>query len=162
MHDHQLSVVHDPDEALIRPVVDGLHRYGVEEIGSIEPKKVAVLRLLAGQTIGGAIGHAIKDIFYVSHLWVAPDERGRGHGSRLLAVIETEASAMGCVEMRLDTMNSRSVPFYERHGYETYGRVPEYIPGFDKVFLRKVRTKFNTAMESDDVDAAAPGRRWAP
>lgn len=137
MHAHQLLVVHDPDEALIRPVLEGLHRFGIEEIGGTEPKKVAVLLSLAGQDRGGVIGQEIKGIFYVSHLWVAPDERGQGHGSRLLAAIEAEAFAMGCAEVRLDTMNARSIPFYERHGYEAYARVPGYIPGFEKVFLRK-------------------------
>jgi ribosomal protein S18 acetylase RimI-like enzyme len=138
MHEHQLSVVHDPDEALIQPVLEALHRYGVEAIGGIEPKKLAVLLPLAGQTIGGVIGHEIKGIFYVSHLWVAADQRGRGHGSRLLAAIEAEAFAMGCNEVRLDTMNAKSIPFYASHGYEAYARVPEYIPAFEKVFLRKI------------------------
>lgn len=139
MHAHQLSVVHDPDEALIRPVLEGLHRFGVEAIGGTEPKKVAVLLSLAGQGRGGVIGQQIKGVFYVSHLWVAPEERGQGHGSRLLAAIEAEAFAMGCAEVRLDTMNARSIPFYERHGYEAYARVPGYIPGFEKVFLRKMK-----------------------
>lgn len=119
-------------------MLDGLHGFGVEAIGGVEPKRVAVLLPLAGQTIGGAVGQRVKGVFYVSHLWVAPGERGRGHGSRLLAAIEAEAFAMGCAEVRLDTMNARTIPFYERHGYETYALVPGYIPGFDKVFLRKI------------------------
>jgi GNAT superfamily N-acetyltransferase len=155
----QLSVVHDPDEALLQPVLKGLHRYGVEEIGGVEPKKVAVLLPLAGRTGGGVIGHEVKRIFYVSHLWVTSEERGRGHGGRRLAAIEAEAFAMGCAEVRLDTMNARSIPFYKRNGYEAYALVPEYIPGFDKVFLRKINKKVNMAIESDGEDAAPLGWR---
>lgn len=139
MPEHQLSVVHDPDEALIQPILEGLHRFGVEAVGGIEPRKLAVLLPLAGRTIGGVIGQEVKGIFYVSHLWVTRDERGRGHGSRLLAAIEAEAFASGCDEVRLDTMNAKSIPFYERHGYEAYARVPGYIPGFERVFLRKAK-----------------------
>lgn len=159
MHEHQLSVVHDPDEVLIQPVLEGLHRFGVEAIGGMEPKKIAVLLPFAGRTIGGVIGHEVKGIFYVSHLWVTPEERGRGHGSRLLAAIEAEAFAIGCAEVRLDTMNAKSIPFYETHGYGTYGRVPEYIPGFEKVFLRKLKKKSNMAIESDGEGAAPHGCR---
>ncbi len=137
MHEPQLSVVHSPDEAVIQPVLEGLHRFGVEAIGGTEPRKLAVLLTGAGQTVGGATGQEVRGLFYLSHLWVAADERSRGHGSRLLAAIEAEAFALGCAEVRLDTMNAKSVPFYGRHGYEVYARVPDYIPGFEKVFMRK-------------------------
>lgn len=147
MSDTQLSVVHEPDEAAVQPVLEGIHRYGVEAIGGIEPKKLAVLLTLAGQTIGGATGQDIKGIFYLSHLWVSAEERRRGYGSRLLAAIEAEAFALGCAEVRLDTMNAQSIPFYERHGYEEYAQVPEYIPGFKKMFMRRIKEKSNIWLE---------------
>lgn len=137
----QFSVVHDPDEALIRPVLEGIHRFGVEAIGGNEPKKVAIILTLGGRTVGGATGHEIRRFFYLTHLWVAPEHRSHGYGGQLLAAIEAEVAGQGCLEVRLDTMNARSVPFYERHGYKVYSRVPEYIPGFAKVFMRKMTEK---------------------
>ena len=96
-----------------------------------------LLRSCEGEVIGGGVGHEILGVFYLSHLWVAPGQRCRGLGGRVLAAMEREAAALGCSEVRLDTLNARSLPFYLRHGYEPYARIPEYIPGFERVFLRK-------------------------
>ncbi|MBA5688309.1 GNAT family N-acetyltransferase [Rugamonas apoptosis] len=158
MSNARLSVVHDPDEVTIQPILEGLHRFGVEAIGGIEPKKLAVLLTIAGQTIGGAAGQEVKGYFYLGHLWVIAAERSRSYGSQLLAAIEAEAFAMGCSEVRLDTMNSNSIPFYKRHGYEAYAQVPEYIPGFTKVFLRKIKDKSDIGVAPTRPRAAHPGR----
>ena len=147
MSNLQLSVVHDPDEALIQPVLEGIHRFGVEAIGGNDPKKLAVLLTLDGHTVGGATGHEIMGLFYLTHLWVAPEQRGQGHGGELLAAIESEVARQGCIEVRLDTMNAKSIPFYERYGYDIYARVPEYIPGFERVFMRKIKRTSNIGVE---------------
>lgn len=147
MSNLQLLVVHDPDEALIQPVLEGLHRFGVEAIGGNDPKKLAVLLTQGGRTVGGATGHQILGLFYLTHLWVAPEQRSQGHGGHLLTAIESEVASQGCIEVRLDTMNAKSIPFYNRHGYEIYARVPEYIPGFEKVFMRKIKRKSNIGVE---------------
>jgi len=138
MDDSQLFVIQEPEHEAIRPVLDGVESYGIGAIGGRAPARLAVLlRSDEDGVVGGGVGHEIRGVFYLSHLWVAPERRSRGLGGRILAAMEREAAALGCCEVRLDTLNARSLPFYLRHGYEPYARIPEYIPGFERVFLRK-------------------------
>lgn len=144
MNDNQLSVVHDPGEEVIRSVIDGVYRYGVEVIGGREPKRLAVLsKSSEGEVLGGGVGHELLGVFYITHLWVTREYRNQGIGGRLLAAMEEEAERFGCAEIRLDTLNARALPFYSRYGYEAYASLPEYVPGFERVFLRKPRQATN-------------------
>ena len=56
---------------------------------------------------------------FVSELFWAPDARGRGHGSRLLAAAVAEARARGC--SRLGLLNNRRRDSYTRGFYATRG-----------------------------------------
>jgi ribosomal protein S18 acetylase RimI-like enzyme len=76
--------------------------------------------------------------------WVAVDreKRGGGIGEALLETAETAIKKAGG---RLAIIETSSTPlyqntrsFYERRGYETVARVPDfYMPGDDKLILRK-------------------------
>ena len=138
MKDYRISVVREPEKEEIKPIIEGIARYGLEAIGGEQPKSLAVLfKADSGEVTGGATGQAILGHFHLSHLWVTPSQRGRGYGSHILEAITAEADKLGCCEIRLDTMNPRSFPFYERHGYSPYARIPDYLPGFERVFYVK-------------------------
>jgi len=55
---------------------------------------------------------------YISELFVHEDYRGRGIGSRLLALVEGEARQRNCV--RLNLLNSREKESYARSFYENH------------------------------------------
>jgi len=54
----------------------------------------------------------------VEHLYVAPDERGRGLGSRLLRLAQAGAPAL---ELQVFQRNQAARAFYERHGFRLAG-----------------------------------------
>lgn len=56
---------------------------------------------------------------------------------RLLAIVEDEARRRGCKRAVVETSTYQAPGFYERHGYEEFGRVPFDLPGHARVFLRK-------------------------
>lgn len=64
------------------------------------------------QTIGVGVGE-------IKRMWVAPAERGRGIGPRLLAELEDRCRAMGHRVVRLDTNGQlpEAVAMYRRAGY---------------------------------------------
>jgi GNAT superfamily N-acetyltransferase len=89
------------------------------------------------RVINGATGEAILGRFYLHQLWVDAPMRGKGYGSQILAKFEQAVGEIGCVEVTQDTMNPRSKPFYEQHGYCAFNEIVEYIPGFNRVFYKK-------------------------
>ena len=71
-------------------------------------------RLVASAMVGWD-GH--RGALY--YLAVAPDDRGRGHGGRMLHAAEAAVLAMGGEKMNLlvRSENAGVIRFYERHGY---------------------------------------------
>lgn len=98
-----------------------------------------------GEVLGGGVGQETLGVFYLTHLWAVRAWRKEGLGARLLAATEEAAGRLNCSEVRLDTLNRRAVPFYTRNGYEVYAVLQDYIPGFDRHFLRKVRERTTRA-----------------
>ena len=123
------------DEHLL---AEALKEYGRGEIGGKEPDRIGVfLRTSKEKTIGGVIGRIIVGRLYISHLWVSEELRGQGYGSQLLESIESEAQAHGCLQIILDTLNPKSVPFYKKNGYHILTEIPDFIVGFSKYYFRK-------------------------
>ena len=62
--------------------------------------------------------------FLMDGIFVAPEARGRGVGTRLLDAIAEEARARGYQEVRLDVVdgNTRARALYERKGYRAVAR----------------------------------------
>ncbi len=62
--------------------------------------------------------------FLMDGLFVAPEARGRGVGTRLLQAIADEARARGFREVRLDVVdeNLRARALYERQGYRAVAK----------------------------------------
>jgi ribosomal protein S18 acetylase RimI-like enzyme len=82
------------------------------------------------QTIGDRLGE-------VKRMWVHPDWRGAGLGSRLLRRLEDEARALGHRTVRLDTNGTltEAIAMYDRAGYrriERYNDNPYAQAWFEK------------------------------
>jgi GNAT superfamily N-acetyltransferase len=119
-------------------LTEALQEYGRREIGGKSPEKIGVfLRASKRKTVGGVIGRMILGGLYISHLWVSEELRGQGYGSQLLKSIESEAQVRGCSKVILDTLNSKSVPFYLKNGYQILAELPDFIAGFNKYYFIK-------------------------
>jgi ribosomal protein S18 acetylase RimI-like enzyme len=92
----------------------------------------------AGEAVvGGLNGVTHWGWCYIRHLWVQADWRRRGLGHRLLVEAETQARARNCVGLYVDTFDPGAAAFYERAGFERFGRIEDFPPGHARVFLRK-------------------------
>ena len=91
----------------------------------------------SGNVIGGLIGGTYWGWMYVDVLWVREDHRRRGIGSRLLSAAEREAILRGCHHVHLDTMSWQAPEFYQKHGYQTVGILPDIPSGNQKYLLIK-------------------------
>jgi DNA-binding MarR family transcriptional regulator/GNAT superfamily N-acetyltransferase len=79
-----------------------------------------------GRPVGcGALRRLEPGVGEIRHLWVSPDARRLGLARRLLAALESEASARGCTAVRLDThaVLTEAQAMYRACGYT---EIPRY------------------------------------
>ena len=116
----------------------GLRAFNVAVIGEPNEQPVHILLRDATDTVvGGLIGHIKWRWLYVAKLWLRDDFRGRGLGAELLRAAEDLARAQGCIGAYLDTFEYQARPFYEKLGYELFGTLEGFPPGYRQYFLSK-------------------------
>lgn len=90
-----------------------------------------------GILCGGLLGDVCAGWLAIHVLWVDPELRSQGLGSQLLLEAEQQAKAAGAHSVVLDTFDWPAKGFYLRHGYEVFGRLPDFPPGRKRIYLRK-------------------------
>jgi GNAT superfamily N-acetyltransferase len=74
---------------------------------------------------------------FVNWLWVADSYRKHGVGSQLMAGAEAAARDHGCRAAYLDTFTFQAPKFYERLGYQEFGRLNDFPPGHARIWFSK-------------------------
>ncbi len=74
---------------------------------------------------------------HVRTLWVHPDHRSKGLGSRLVGWAEERGRELGCVAVVVDTMSFQAPDFYTRRGYRQFGLSEGYAGGASRHYLEK-------------------------
>ena len=90
------------------------------------PQGVLLLARLDGRAVAcGAVRVIGPHLAEIKRMWVAPAQRGFGIAPRLLAALETQALALGCPTVRLDTNGAltEAIALYRRSGYRA---IPRY------------------------------------
>jgi GNAT superfamily N-acetyltransferase len=119
-------------------VVRGLLAFNENWIGPSNEKPVKLVARDEQGVVGGLLGHIRWQWLYVAKLWVHERARGRGVGTRLLSEAENVARSRGCSGASLDTFEYQARPFYEKLGYELFGTLDGYPPGYRQFYLRKL------------------------
>lgn len=92
--------------------------------------------LLSGLTASTSYGWLL-----VKTLWVSEDSRNTGLGRRLLASAETEARRYNCHHVWLETSSPSARAFYQRCGFQEFGRLEngpdQSPPDHCRWFLKK-------------------------
>lgn len=118
-------------------VVRGLLSFNENWIGPSNEKPIKLVARDDQGIVGGLIGHTRWSWLYVAKLWVHERARGRGIGTKLLSAAEDVARSRGCTDASLDTFEYQARPFYEKLGYELFGTLDGYPPGYRQFYLRK-------------------------
>ena len=124
-------------EADERTVVRGLLAFNEKWLGPSNEQPVRFVARDELGVVGGLVGHTRWSWLYVAKLWVDERGRGKGIGMQLLAAAEELARTRGCTDASLDTFEYQARPFYEKLGYELFGTLDGYPPGYRQFYLRK-------------------------
>ena len=76
-------------------------------------------------------------MMHIDNLWVDERIRGRGIGSALMRMAETEARSRGCAGIVVDTMSFQAIGFYRTIGYHEFALLAGYAAGATRHYFRK-------------------------
>ena len=133
-----LDLSPNPDDERI--IFTGLRAFNVAVIGDPHEQPVDVFaRDENGRVVGGLVGHIKWRWLYVAKLWLPDALRGTGVGSEIMSKAEEHAWSAGCLGVHLDTFEYQALPFYRKLGYELFGTLEGYPPGYRQYYLKKAR-----------------------
>lgn len=136
--DYQFLLSDDGDEAVRQAILAPLAAYNTSQAGPSGNRPLVVsVRSPQGEVLGGLWGYTGYGWLFTQLLVVPAALRGRGVGRELLHRAEQEARARGCQGAWLDTFEFQARGFYERMGYECFGELADYPPGFARYFMKK-------------------------
>ncbi|WP_198372668.1 GNAT family N-acetyltransferase [Roseomonas rosulenta] len=127
------------DDPAARVALEGLSAFNAPFVGphGFKPLSLVVRREPGGPPAGGAFGWCYGAWYFLRYLYLPEDLRGGGLGARLIALLEAEARARGCIGAWIDTFSFQARPFYEKQGYAVFGTLEDQPPGHARHFLFK-------------------------
>ena len=127
-----------PSETETDYIREALNQFNCAHVGDDGHTPLHLIEYDAdGSIIGGLLGGTYWGWMYIDILWVREDHRRHGIGSRLLTDAEKEAVRRGCHHVHVDTMSWQAPAFYQKHGYEVIGVLPDIPLGNQKYLLMK-------------------------
>jgi GNAT superfamily N-acetyltransferase len=134
----RLELETEPKPGDVQLLEQQIYEFNVQTTGIADGKLLAsFLRDGEGMVLGGVFGWTWGATCYVRYLFVPAEARNRGHGSRLMAIVEAEASARGCKQIVLETHDFQAPQFYCKLGFEITAGVCDYPVGHQYLTLVK-------------------------
>ena len=132
-----LTAMRDPRAEVA--VSAGLEEYNAKRfrVGDRAILDIVVYEDQGGEPVGGLLGHTSFGLFFLDLFYLPEALRGRGLGSRILALAEGEARRRGCSAAFVYTVTFQAPEFYERHGYRRFGEIACPPDGATRVFFTK-------------------------
>ncbi|MGD9094018.1 MAG: GNAT family N-acetyltransferase [Anaerolineales bacterium] len=136
----EYQIIYDdkPEQASWGIIGRGVGSYNKQQAGDNKFQRLCfVLKGPDQEIVGGVLGETYWEWFYLDLLWVKDELRGRGYGHRLLTIAENEARQRGAKNAYLDTFSFQAPDFYQQHGYQVFGELPDFPPGYHRYFMKK-------------------------
>ena len=118
-------------------IIGGLVAHNDRHAGNSGYRELFVLERHGDTLVGGLLGLTHWNWLFIGHLWVSETARGSGVGRRLIMAAQKEAVARGCEHVHCDTFSFQALPFYEKLGFEIFGRLENYPAGHTRYYLQK-------------------------
>ena len=133
----EFTIDDQPDPRDLEFLETRIRREASVAMGLGDEVDLAIFVRDAGRVVAGISGWTWGDCCELQSLWVAPNLRGHGVATRLLAAAEAEAVARACAQTVHFTYDFQARALYEQNGYELVGRVEDFPAGTDVLWYRK-------------------------
>ncbi|HTO79016.1 MAG TPA: GNAT family N-acetyltransferase [Methylocystis sp.] len=134
----EISVETIADETAEKAIFDGLADYNESLAPDANWRALSIYaRDETGALQGGLTGSSYYDWLFVKWLWVAEPYRRQGIGSKLLNRAEEVARERKVGAVYLDTFTFQAPAFYEKLGYQEFGRLEDAVHGHARIWLAK-------------------------
>jgi GNAT superfamily N-acetyltransferase len=138
MTDDAPLAVSDADNGLRESLDNEINAFNAAVTGYYDGRLLCIaVQDDGGDLRAGLFGWTWGGCGFIDLLWVRPDDRRSGLGTRLLAAAEEEIMRRGCGQVALSTHSFQAPDFYARFGYKECGRTPAYPTGHDHIHLVK-------------------------
>src|SRR5262249_112555 len=132
--------ISDAPDAMVEGVIEeGLAHFNEERAGYRDARPLAVLAVRGEEEriVGGLLGRTSMGLLFIDLVYLPPDLRGAGVGSRVLAMGEDEARGRKWSGAVLYTITFQAPDFYKRLGYRELGRIECAPPGHTRICMTK-------------------------
>lgn len=134
----EIELSDPPDPAAREVILRNLIAYNATRTGALGPHPFALLiRNQEGELTGGLWARISWGWMFVELLFIPEDRRASGLGTRLMRRAEEAAIKRGCHHVWLDTFSFQARGFYEKLGYQVFGRLDDYPVGHSRFFMTK-------------------------
>jgi|SwirhisoilCB3_FD_contig_41_3129641_length_768_multi_2_in_0_out_0_1 GNAT superfamily N-acetyltransferase len=118
----------DEDPKTVEAIIEGIKGFNKRFVDAPPPQKFNVaVRDDGGTVVGGVAATLGAGSMYLEVVWNGDAIRGKGHGRKMIQMVEEEGKRRGAQDSWLYTMSFQARPFYEKLGYKVVGEVP--FPG---------------------------------
>lgn len=128
----------EPNEEDKKVMVEGMLSYHASKG---HPRKTEtytiVLKNKENKVVGMAIVSFLWNGMHIDTLWVDESVHKQGWGKKLMEMAEKEAIKRGCTLAYTDTFTWQAPGFYEKLGYELYGKLENFPEGNSLSYYRK-------------------------
>ncbi|CAN5668410.1 GNAT family N-acetyltransferase [soil metagenome] len=135
------ELVERPNAVIVQVLDSGIDAYNA---ASSVPPDAAPFALLLKDALGAIVGGVFAVAYWsglaIDLLWISERYRGSGYGSQLLQQAEDEGRKRGANKALLNTHAFQAPGFYEKRGYELYGELKDFPPGYDRRYYVKALT----------------------
>lgn len=132
-----MEFVVDPAEEQAAEIERGLDQHNADLTYTRSTTRVRAVFIESGRVVAGLDSVAYWGKLHVRVLWVHPDHRSRGLGSRLMDWAEQRGKELHCASVMVNTMSFQAPGFYTRRGYRTLGLSTGYEGGTSRHYFEK-------------------------
>ncbi|WP_371185920.1 GNAT family N-acetyltransferase [Thalassotalea maritima] len=138
----RIDITPPPNNNALKTLSQGIQRYNQDHLDDdvvfeADKRFAAFVYNDEHQVVGGIRANGFWNYCIIELLWLAPQCRGTGIGTQLMADVEAYAKRLGFAYIRAETLDFQAKGFYVKCGYRLYGELPDHPKGHTTYCLFK-------------------------